>query len=204
LQFVGERTCFELICVQLLKHAPRVFPVFVVLAKHYVLFKGRGWTNKVVEFGKEVVTAKCHPTAMKTLKRRKIKLALELAKCADDCPESDKLVEAVNGEPEPEFEAEPELKGTGDKKPQTPNKELPAAHEESEFTSEQSPVADKEPPIATGEPPAASPEPLTPYKEPLTPYKEPLTPYKELPTPEISRIGSEVTAPAHLQIPIFK
>jgi hypothetical protein len=40
LQFVDERTCFELICIQLLKHAPRVFPVFVLLAKHCVLFKG--------------------------------------------------------------------------------------------------------------------------------------------------------------------
>jgi hypothetical protein len=38
LQFADEWTYFELTCVQLLKHAPRVFPVFVVLAKHHVPF----------------------------------------------------------------------------------------------------------------------------------------------------------------------
>jgi hypothetical protein len=40
LQFVDEQTYFELACVQLVKHAPRVFCVFAALAKHYVLFKG--------------------------------------------------------------------------------------------------------------------------------------------------------------------
>jgi hypothetical protein len=96
-------------------------------------------------------------------------LALELAKCVDDCPESDKLVEAFKGEPAPKPEAEPEVKGAGGEESQTLNKDPPATGKEPELIIEEPPTADQEPPIASDKSPRPDQEMPAPDSEPPTP-----------------------------------
>jgi hypothetical protein len=87
LRVEDPRTCFELICREMLPRL-RFFAVFPSLARCYRVCQGP-WADDVLALSTQLVSKKCHKASLAAIVRSQVSRGMLLALYDEDCPESD-------------------------------------------------------------------------------------------------------------------